>query len=346
MTGGTILVASERRRLLAELLPGARQLTGPAGPGTVVAVGLGASEGLEELLARGADRVLVGPAGGRGAVAAGVALLERAMASTNPTVALVGSTPLGSEVAARLAQRLGLPLATDATRLERTDAVLHTERRCLGRFLASEAITAVPALVTVRPGVFEGAAADRPEGRPGAIELVPGEAPPPWVRVLSTRPRPSGGAELEGARVIVSVGRGLEGPDDLPLIDALARALGGVVGGSRPVTEHLGWLPLDAKVGLSGKTVRPDLYVACGISGQIEHVVGMRDSRVVVAINRDPDAPIFEEADYGVVADLYRLVPELTAALERRAQVDLDQAREGADVMADATLGRSSMEAP
>ena len=123
---------------------------------------------------------------------------------------------------------------------------------------------------------------------------------------------------------MVSVGRGLRAPEDLSLIHQLAEGLDAAVGGSRPVTEHLGWLPLDVKVGLSGKTIAPELYVACGISGQIEHVVGMRDSRVVVAINSDPTAPIFAEADYYLVGDLYELVPALSRAVAEARQAGGD----------------------
>jgi electron transfer flavoprotein alpha subunit len=121
---------------------------------------------------------------------------------------------------------------------------------------------------------------------------------------------------LEKARVVVAAGRGLRRREDLEIVTRLARALGGEVGASRPVTDDLQWLPSDAKVGLSGHTIRPELYVALGISGQLEHIVGMRESRVVVAINTDPGAPIFAESDYNVVGDLYAVIPALLRALE------------------------------
>ena len=123
---------------------------------------------------------------------------------------------------------------------------------------------------------------------------------------------------LKDAEVIVSAGRGFKKKEDLAVIEELARVLNGVVGASRPLTSDLGWLPEERQVGLTGTTVKPKLYFAIGISGQIQHLTGMRDSRVVVAINTDKHAPIFQECDYGVVGDLYAVVPALAKELKAR----------------------------
>jgi electron transfer flavoprotein alpha subunit len=120
--------------------------------------------------------------------------------------------------------------------------------------------------------------------------------------------------DLSAASVIVSVGRGIKDPENLPIAEALARALGGELGASRPICDS-GWLPLNRQIGSSGQTVSPKLYVALGISGAIQHVVGMKGSRTIVAINKDAGAPIFEIADYGIVGDIFEVVPALTEAI-------------------------------
>jgi electron transfer flavoprotein alpha subunit len=121
------------------------------------------------------------------------------------------------------------------------------------------------------------------------------------------------------AEVIVAAGRGVRQAEDLAQLERLAKALGGVLAGSRPLTGDLDWLPVDRRIGLSGQTVKPNLYIACGISGQIEHIVGIKDARTVVAINSDPKAPIHAEADYIVIGDLYEIVPALAEQCERAA---------------------------
>ena len=305
----TVLVASERPDLLAELLTPGRAL---AGDGPLVALDLSGEAQADELVARGADRVLVPPQSTAADALAYAALLEHALDLVEPGTLLLASTSLGSEAAARIAARRSIPCANEADELELVEGGLRVRRRCLGRFVATELLSGAPVTATVRPRLFS---APEPTRRTGRVEPLVVDLPAPRVRVLTNRPRPRSDHAVEDADRIVSVGRGLRGPEDLPVIRRLADALGAAVGGSRPVTEQLGWLPLDLKVGLSGRTVSPELYVACGISGQIEHVVGIRDSRVVVAINSDPSAPIFEESDFYVLGDLYEMVPALTRAV-------------------------------
>ena len=156
-------------------------------------------------------------------------------------------------------------------------------------------------------------------------EVTAGEAAPaePGARVLLSRARRASdadgagdaGVELSAARRVVAVGRGLRQREDLSLVEELCRTLGAELGASRPLVEDARWLPVTRQVGLSGHTVKPELYIAVGISGQIQHLVGMRDSRFVVAINIDPKAPIFEAADVGIVGDLYDVVPRLASVL-------------------------------
>ena len=122
--------------------------------------------------------------------------------------------------------------------------------------------------------------------------------------------------DISRAEVIVSAGRGVKAMDDLKQLERLALLLGGTLAGSRPLTGDVDWLPVDRRIGLSGQTVKPNLYIACGISGQIEHIVGMKGTRTVVAINNDPKAPIHGEADYSIIGDLYEVVPALIQACE------------------------------
>jgi electron transfer flavoprotein alpha subunit len=135
------------------------------------------------------------------------------------------------------------------------------------------------------------------------------------VRRVETRPKPKGSVDLRSAEVIVSAGRGFKKKEDLDLARALAAAIGGALGASRPLSSDLGWLGEEYHVGLTGIYVRPRLYVAVGISGQLQHVAGIKDSGLIEAINKDKQAPIFQVADYGIVGDLYQVLPALVAAL-------------------------------
>jgi electron transfer flavoprotein alpha subunit len=140
---------------------------------------------------------------------------------------------------------------------------------------------------------------------------------PPSTKLLETMPKVAKGVRLVDATVIVSFGRGVRKKEDMPLIEQFAQTVGGAVGCSRPVAEDLHWLPVDQYVGLSGQKVSPKLYFACGISGQIQHLTGIRNSRIIVAINNDSKAPIFEYCDYGIVGDLYQLLPALTETVKQ-----------------------------
>lgn len=302
-----VLTFSERRDAALEMLAAGRAL-GPE----VTALALGEAAA-EELLAHGADRVLVTAedAGGDYCLAA----LARAVDVARPAYVLIAATHRGAGVAPRLAQRLGAGCASDCHALAIRDGGLAVERRCYGRFVARQWIGGRPALATIRPRRFE--AAPRVERPAGVREGLAVTAPPPRTRVVAVHERQRSAVAIEKAAAVVAVGRGLKRRDDLPIIEELAQVLDAVVGGTRPVTDDLGWLPADVRIGLSGHTVKPRLYVACGVSGQIEHIVGMRESAIVVAIDRDPEAPIMQEADYRVTGDLYEVVPALTAELRK-----------------------------
>jgi electron transfer flavoprotein alpha subunit len=218
-------------------------------------------------------------------------------------------------VAARLAQRLGVASASECLALELDQAGdLVVERFVYGgRFVARRVLHSVPKIAAVQTKRFE--PLPRDEKRQGEITELAVQLSPSAVTLLEVKEPERSRVDIGKAEVIVSAGRGVSAKQDLALIESLARALGGEIAGSRPLIE-MQWLPQDRQVGLSGQTVKPKLYVACGVSGQIEHIAGMRPARTVVAINANPDAPIHREADYSIVGDLYQFVPELVAALE------------------------------
>jgi len=312
----TVWAYSEQGDTALEVLAAGRALADQS-RGIVVSIGL---DDPACRIAHGADEAWRIPLPSDAPPPADVAAraLLRAMEPEPPDVLLAGATRLGNEAMARVAQSLGVGCATGCTELAMgVGGELAVERRCYGgRLVARQALRGRPRMATVQPRRFEPLQPD--PARRGVVRELPEDAAGPAVRVLSAEPRALGHRDIGKARALVAAGRGVRSREDLAMLEALAALLGGEVAGSRPLTDDLKWLPANVKVGLSGRTVRPDLYVACGISGQVEHVVGMRGARTVVSINADPDAPIHAEADYALVGDLYVLVPALIRALQER----------------------------
>jgi len=304
---GNVCVYSERGDVSIELLSIGRTL---AGENSLIALVSGSGE---EQLAHGADVVVaVQHSDGADPVEVQIEALRQTLARYEPDIILIGATAHGTEVASRFAQREGLGCASECTRLERSNGNLAIERTCLGRFISRQAVTTIPAIATVPPRRFDSPPRN---GNGGKLETLQIEAPPTRTPIVDTRRREQSSIRIDKADVVVGIGRGLKNRDDLRMIEELARTLGGVVGASRPLTDDLQWLSSDRKIGLSGVTVKPKLYIACGISGQIEHNVGMRESGIVVAINNDPTAPIMQQADYCLTGDLHEVVPALIDAI-------------------------------
>lgn len=244
--------------------------------------------------------------------AAAVAQVARAREAG---VVLMGATMTGKDVMARVAQLLDTSLAQDCLNMRAEGgAVLFTRPLFAGKVLADVKITSSPALATIRPKAY------KQEEAPVAVQVerVQVDLPAPKVVVEVVQPGSAKKLDVTEADIVVSGGRGLQAPDNWGVLEALVDAFGdgATLGCSRPVSDD-GWRPHDEHVGQTGKTVSPDLYVACGISGAIQHVAGIASSKCIVAVNKDPEAPIFKVADYGIVGDLFDVVPAMTEAVKQ-----------------------------
>ena len=228
-----------------------------------------------------------------------------------PLLTMMGHTSYGVELAPSLATALNLPLATDCIDLTFENETFFVTRQMYGGKVNVRAVVrkSESYIATVRPATFQ---PQKPESMNGEITEI---ASPLTEEITEKRfieyvLPPPGGVDITAADVLVGIGRGIKDEKNLPMMEELAKALGGVLACSRPIIDK-GWLPSDRQVGTSGKTVKPKLYIAVGISGAFQHVLGMKNSDLIIAINKDPNAPIFSFADYGVVDDLFKIVPQL-----------------------------------
>jgi electron transfer flavoprotein alpha subunit len=306
------------KRISLELLTCGRQLAGATG-GRLAAVvlGTGVDAVARTVASRGADVVYVAdhPLLEPYTTDAYVTVLAEAVREGEPAVLLVGSTSQGRDLAPRLAARLEAGVVTDCTSVAVQEGALVATRPMYTRkAIGTVRVEGVgPRIAVVLPAMYPVA---EPSGRAGEVR--------PWAvrleessirtRVREVRALSRETVPLVEADVVVSGGRGVRGPENFALLEALARALGGAVGSSRPPVDS-GWVPHDYEIGQTGKTVSPQVYIACGISGAPQHLAGMSGSKFIIAINKDPNAPIFQVADLGVVGDLFEIVPRLTEAV-------------------------------
>jgi len=298
------------REATLELVTAARELGGDL---VSLLIGNEIQDQAGELAKKGGGKVLVADNAAFESYTADAhaqAILKAAQ-TESPDLILISNTPNGWDVAPKLAAKLDTGIVTDVFKIEQEGGEPVFIRRLFnGKFNGRFRISGSPRIATVQPGAhaaYEGSDS-------GSVEALDVSAES-RTKVVGVRAAEAGGHDLSKAEIIVSGGRGLAKPENFPeVLQPLVDALGAQMGASRPVVDA-GWLPHNYQVGSSGQVVQPKLYVAVGISGAIQHLVGMKNSNYIIAINKDPDAPIFEVADLGVVGDLFEVVPALAKAI-------------------------------
>ncbi|RKN84176.1 electron transfer flavoprotein subunit alpha/FixB family protein [Paenibacillus ginsengarvi] len=324
-----VLVITEQRdgalrQVSLEAVAAARLIAGDGGTVVALVAGSEAASHIAMLTAAGADRI----AFAADPVPELSAHTERhlraaaeAVRQIRPTAVVLGHTASGKDMAPRLAAQLGAGQLSDVIQIERSgDSVSFTRPIYAGKAFEKRSFSKLPWVVTIRPNNFKPAApyenaADAP-ATDVTVETVTAPDVPLRTIVKQIAKRTSGKTDLSEAKIVVSGGRGVAGSDGFKPLEQLAEALGGAVGASRGACDA-GYCDYSMQIGQTGKVVTPELYIACGISGAIQHLAGMSGSRIIVAINKDPEAPIFKVADYGIVGDLFEIVPLLAEEFKR-----------------------------
>ena len=240
-------------------------------------------------------------------------ILMHLIRERKPLLILIGHTSYGMDLAPSLSTALNIPLSTNCINLEFRGGKLVAVRQFYGGKVNAEILfrEAESYMATIRPGALE---AEKPEPPvKGSIVVMPSpltDEDVAYKKFIQYIEEAKGEVDITTSDIIVAVGRGIKDAKNMPMIEEFAKAIGGVVAGSRPVVDK-GWLPKERQVGISGKTVKPKLYIAVGISGAFQHITGIKGKGIIVAINKDPKAPIFRVADYGIVDDLFKVIPAL-----------------------------------
>lgn len=232
-----------------------------------------------------------------------------------PTAVLIGGTLRGKTAASCIAANLQTGLVNNAFSIEVKDGIIETKRVMYSGIAVCTEELSQGSIITIEPRTYDSAAAD--EKRQGTSEVYSAEQPDAAVSVGSIAPIVHQGGDITTADKLVCVGRGLGKQEDMKMAEELAEKLGAQIGCTRSVAEDYHWLSADKYIGLSGAKIKPQLYISMGVSGQVQHVAGMRDSKIIAAIDKNENAPIFEAADYGIVGDLYEIVPLLIKELEK-----------------------------
>jgi electron transfer flavoprotein alpha subunit len=295
----------------------ARSLAGPGNPVGALLPGPGRPEITEALGKAGASRVIAPAELSPTVAAAGILAQETARQEAAALVLLAG-TSWGRDLAGRLAARWDAPASTNVVELRGTPGSSITVKRPVfgGRATEERELSGERAVVALRPHAFPPGTGGGAATEATAPAVAADPARSAGERTGFAAATGGTGPDLSEASIVIAGGRGLKSPASFALIEELAASLGAAVGASRAVTDA-GWQPTSLQVGQTGRSVSPQLYIAVGISGAIQHVVGMVGSRVIVAINSDPDAPIFKVADYGIVGDLFQIVPAVTREVRK-----------------------------
>jgi electron transfer flavoprotein alpha subunit len=322
MAKGVWIVAEQRegalRKVSFELASTARKLADQLGEEVgAVLLGSGVEAMAAELGKYGVDKVFVAdnPALEPYTTDAHAAAVAKAVKDNDPSILLLGASTQGKDLSARLVGKLATGMATDCTDVKIADGKLLAIRPMYaGKCFGEVVVTGTPQMASLRPNVFtivENAKAG------AVVKFDPAlDAAQLKTKVLEVQKEAAGKIDVSEANIIVSGGRGMKGPEGYAILEELAKLLSAAVGASRAAVDA-GWRPQSDQVGQTGKVVSPNLYIACGISGAIQHLAGMSSSKYIVAINKDADAPIFQRADYGIVDDLFKVVPALTGEVRK-----------------------------
>jgi electron transfer flavoprotein alpha subunit len=294
-----------------ELLGKAREM----GEATAILLGAGSKEVFDTLGDHGAAKVFhIDPGDALPAAAVAEVLADRAVADP-PDMILLGQAYNDRDIAGRLAVRLGVGVLANAIDVALTSEGVTTTHEILGGSqIATARVTAGPFIVLARPKSFPAEPVGGPTPQVEQIDIPDATG---TARIAERHVEEREGPQLGDAAVVVSGGRGLGSPEAYQMIEKIGKLLGAATGATRAIVDA-GWVPYAKQVGQTGKTVKPDVYIACGVSGAMQHLVGMKDSKTIIAVNKDPDAPIFSVADLGIVGDVHKVLPKLIEALESR----------------------------
>jgi len=303
------------RKMAFEVVSLGRQLADTLGEAlTGVVLGSGMEGIAGDLKTYGADNIVLGddPALADYTTDIYTNVLAEIVKDKTPKILVLGASMRGKDLAARLAARLKTGLAMDCVDIELDgDTLMATRPMFGGKVLAKMAVEGAPKIAAIRPNVTE----VRTVEKAGDVETIAVNVGETRTKVVEKKVEATAKVDLTEADIVVSGGRGMGGAD-FSIIEELAMELGAAVGASRSAVDE-GWRPHSDQVGQTGKVVSPNLYIACGISGAIQHLAGMGSSKYIVAINKDPEAPIFKKADYGIVEDLFKAVPAITAEIRK-----------------------------
>ena len=304
-----IYIFSENSGIASELITAGLELKSTMSqPVVVLTTNADDSQGY---FAAGADKVVV-LSGASAWPESYATAISDAVSCQQASVVLIGATPRGKDIAAKVAAKIKAGLVTEAQTVAFANDEIQTTRMMYGGLaLCTESIS-LPALVTIAPRTFEAPAPVDQQGELVTIEAATDER----ITISNVCPIEREGVDITEADRLVVIGRGLAKQEDISIAQALAAKLGAEVACSRSIAEDYHWLPVERYIGISGQKVKPELYFSLGVSGQVQHVAGIRDSKIIVAIDSNEKAPVFEAADYGIVGDLYEVVPMLIEALK------------------------------